>query len=378
MKIFYQVMILVVMVGGSAVFLSVPAEAGVSHEEHGKSVYYCPMHPNYTADKPGSCPICGMDLVKKVPAASAKTERQVKFYRNPMDPSVTSPVPMKDGMGMDYVPVYEKDASSSPGVQINMDKQQLIGVRMDEVKTRPLVKNLRLTGRAVLDQELYDAQKVYADSSTLSSAYWNPARQKLVLLGMGDEEIQELRKRRRADQSLIAFVPVQKQEFYQTPFPDTVWVYAAVFENEMALVKPGQRVDLAAIAYPGESFEGIVAGVGQSVDPQTRTVRVRIRVEDKARRLKPEMFVTVTIQVDLKEALSVPAAAVLDSGKRKIVYVVTDQTTFAPREVVLGSRAGEFFEVKKGLKSGDKVVVGGNFLVDAESRLKGIFDEIAK
>ncbi len=81
-------------------------------EQETKAVYTCPMHPEYISDKPGACPSCGMYLVKKTEVKGAEAavseERKALYYRNPMDPSVTSPVPMKDSMGMDYIPVYEE------------------------------------------------------------------------------------------------------------------------------------------------------------------------------------------------------------------------------------------------------------------------------
>ncbi|MBF0123436.1 MAG: efflux RND transporter periplasmic adaptor subunit [Candidatus Omnitrophica bacterium] len=332
MKIVSMVLVLALMVAAPLALLLPSTEALAARHEDGKTVYYCPMHPNYTADKPGSCPICGMDLVKKAP--------------------------VKEG---------------SAGVQIDLSKQQLIGVKTDEVKMRHLSIPLRASGRVVLDQELYDAQNEYVKAAVFLSKYWNAAYQRLLVLGMTEEEIKDLKNRRWADQGLIAIGPSDQGRFYRTPYPGSSWVYAAVFENEMALVKPGQSVRLTVSAFSGETWEGVVAGVAQNVDPQTRTARVRVRVEDKEKRLRPDMFVIVMLQVDLGEKLAVPATAVLDSGKRQIVYVVTGGTTFVPHEVLLGSRAGDLVEVKSGLTSGDKVVVDGNFLVDAESRLKAAF-----
>jgi multidrug efflux pump subunit AcrA (membrane-fusion protein) len=308
-----------------------------------------------------------MNLVKKqvveksLPAASQ--ERKVKFYRNPMDPSVTSPVPMKDGMGMDYVPVYEEAVPVAEGVHISNDQQQLIGVKTERVLRRGLALNIRASARVVLDKELYDAQAEYLGSNLITSKAYNTSRQKLLSLGMGVDEIKRLKDRRWADRDLVF-----------TDLTGKVWVYASVYENEMGMVKPGQKVVLTAVAFPGETFNGVVAGVAQQLDPQNRTARVRVHVDDATKRLRPEMFMTADIKVELGEKLAVPAEAVIDTGKRKIVHVMTAAETFAPREVVLGREASGFFEVVSGLEEGDKVVLGGNFLVDAESQLKGNYD----
>jgi Cu(I)/Ag(I) efflux system membrane fusion protein len=324
-----------------------------------KGDYYCPMHPNYTSDRPGKCPICGMDLVKKKADPLQPKERKVKFYRNPMDPTVTSPVPMKDGMGMDYVPVYEEGVSGVKGVAINTDQQQLIGVKTEKVIKRALFVQVRAAARVVLDKELYDAQAEYLSSSVFSSRIFNSARQKLVFMGMGEKEIDGIKRARRADKSLI-----------DLDYSDDMWVYASIYENDMMLVKPGQPVELTPLGSSGTKVKGVVTGVARAVDPQSRTVRVRILAKDKEKRFHPEMFMTAVIAVDLGEKLSVPVPAVLDSGLRKVVYVIKDDR-FEQREVVLGPKAGDFYEVTSGLQEGEIVATSGNFLIDAESKLKG-------
>jgi RND family efflux transporter MFP subunit len=140
-------------------------------------VWYCPMHPTYVSDHPGTCPICNMDLVKKEPPATpaaaapaapapAPAARKVLFYRNPMDPTVTSPVPARDSMGMDYVPVYADevapDAGAPPGhaaVELSEEVSRLAGVRTEEVRRESLARTIRTVGRVVPDESrLYRPQ----------------------------------------------------------------------------------------------------------------------------------------------------------------------------------------------------------------------------
>jgi Cu(I)/Ag(I) efflux system membrane fusion protein len=169
----------------------------------------------------------------------------------------------------------------------------------------------------------------------------------------------------------LAYVPAGSKGFYRTVYPETAWVYASVFEDEMHWIKPGNKVLLTSTAFPGETFSGVVMGVAQTVDPATRTARVRIRLPDPGRKFHPEMFLAATISADVGEKLAVPQEAVIDSGKRTIVYVVKDGDTFEPRDVKIGIRASGYYEVLSGLTQGESVVVSGNFLVDSESRLKG-------
>jgi len=121
-------------------------------------LYHCPMHPNYTSDKPGDCPICGMKLVPIEAADAGKAEHRIVLYRSPMNPADTSPVPRKDSMGMDYVPVYEDEVSAAgevsglAGVKIDAQRQQLIGLRTAEATKGPISGDWRTVGRVTVDE----------------------------------------------------------------------------------------------------------------------------------------------------------------------------------------------------------------------------------
>ena len=123
-----------------------------------RALYHCPMHPNYTSDKPGDCPICGMKLVPIEEADAGKAPHRLVFYRSPMDAADTSPVPKKDSMGMDYVPVYEDEVSGAPEVSglaevsIDTQRQQLIGLRTAEVTRGPITGDWRTVGRVAVDE----------------------------------------------------------------------------------------------------------------------------------------------------------------------------------------------------------------------------------
>ncbi len=418
-----------------------------------KTTYRCPMHPSYTSDKPGDCPICGMKLVKVVsapapapaptaaknPAAApekelseicithkctlkdcpmmikanvkpgerifcpvcgeaivttsgkavevapapastpgTKKERKLLYYRNPMNPQVTSSVPMKDPMGMDYVPVYEPEAvgsaSSGPVVTITPERQQMIGVKTEAVQVRGLTKVVRASGKIAYDPELavtqeefiqaLNAQDRIKDSPLLevqdrAAALTGAARAKLKLLGMNDDGIVALEENRQADTGL-----------YLPGKGENVWAYLSVYEYEIGLVKPGARVEIEAVAYPGEKFSGPVVSINPVLDPATRTNHVRAEVTNPQDKLKPEMFVNGSIQVDLGGKLAVPESAVWDTGVRKIVYLSMENNVLESREVTLGQKAQGYYEVLRGLSAGDVVVTSGNFLVDSESKLQ--------
>jgi membrane fusion protein, copper/silver efflux system len=153
----------------------------------------------------------------------------------------------------------------------------------------------------------------------------------------------------------------------------TVWLLADVFEQDLAQIRPGQSAKITVQAYPGRVFEGRVAFVYPTVNAQTRTAKVRIEVPNPGLLLKIDMYATVeiTAPVDSATVLVVPDSAVLDTGPRQTVFVNRGEGRFEPRVVKLGARGGGgYVAVLEGLREGEKVVIGANFLIDAESNLR--------
>jgi Cu(I)/Ag(I) efflux system membrane fusion protein len=356
-----------------------------------KELYYCPMHPNFTSDRPGSCAICGMNLVKKekteVPATTQpaeKTHRKILFYRNPMNPQVTSPSPMKDEMGMEYVPVYEEEKTAAhPGVYINPAKQQLIGVKKEKIQIRKLTGQILTIGRVAYDPALFTAQQEYLQafksSQTISrdnlgyieeqsAALIKTMKQKLLAMGMSDTEIDELAKQGRPQQNL--YLPGSEDK--------NVWVYITIYEYEAGLVKTGTPVEVRAIAYPADVFEGQVISVTPILETATRTLKVRALVDNPENKLKLEMFVNVAIKYDLGEKLAAPEDAVMHAGTKNIVFIAKPDGYFEPRTVRLGPKAQGYYEVLAGLAENEEVVTSGNFLIDSESKLNAALSQMTE
>jgi len=363
--------------------------SGIS--QSAKDLYYCPMHPNYTSDRPGDCPICGMTLVKRgvaPPAGGEKptttSERKILYYRSPMNPAVTSPVPMKDQMGMDYVPIYEEETApaQTPGVYISPEKQQLIGLKKGRAEKRKLSGQILTVGRVAYDPSLFTAQQEYLQafksSRTIhkdegyideqSGALIKSMKQKLLAMGMGEEEIIELQTRGKPQQNL--YLPNSEDK--------NVWVYVTIYEYEAELVKAGTPVEVRAIAYPGQVFEGKVIAVTPIIETATRTLKVRALVDNPENKLKLEMFVNVVIKYDLGDKLAVPEEAVMHAGTRDIVFVTGTNGHFVSRVVKLGNKAGDYYEVLEGLAENEEVVISGNFLIDSESKLNAGFNKASE
>jgi Cu(I)/Ag(I) efflux system membrane fusion protein len=161
-------------------------------------------------------------------------------------------------------------------------------------------------------------------------------------------------------------------KLYRLADLSTVWIEGDAFEQDLGLIHNGTAVRIELEAFPGRTFGGRVSFVGPVVDPQSRAGRVRVEVANRAGLLKPGMYATLFFDARLAggaDLLSVPAEAVVMTGERNLVFVVTADGALQPREVTLGARAGERFQVLRGLTAGERVVASANFLVDAESRL---------
>lgn len=369
------------------------AGSGGGAASAGKVLYHCPMHPTYVSDKPGECPICGMTLVRADSGQAApqgKKERKILFYRSPMNPSVTSPAPAKDAMGMDYVPVYEDEVNGAPAgpgvpgraaVDIPEARQQLIGVRIGRVRKRPFIKEIRTAGRIAYDPQLYRAQEEYlaalsayervkeggiAESVERSRSLVESSRLRLRLLGLSDSQIDRLSRSEGPDTSLLLSGNSGK-----------VWLYADVYESELPLVKVGQVIEASSLSSPGAVFRGKIRAIDPVIDPKTRSARVRAEIENPQGILKPDMYLDARIKIDLGDRLTVPDSAVMDLETRRIVFVAKGNGFFEPREVLLGAKSEDYDEVKGGLSEGESVVTSGNFLVDSESNLKASLAAIA-
>ncbi len=149
-----------------------------------------------------------------------------------------------------------------------------------------------------------------------------------------------------------------------------VWILADVYESDLATVELGMAAEVTLPYQPGRTWRGTVAFVNPTVEPGTRTVKVRIEVANEDYALKPDMFADVVLRRELGDALFVPESAVLRPGERRIVFLDLGDGRLAPREIETGARVEGGYAVLSGLAEGDKVVTSANFLIDSESSLK--------
>lgn len=173
------------------------------------------------------------------------------------------------------------------------------------------------------------------------------------------------------ERNALPSVAVQPEmRLYTIADLSTVWVQAQVFQNDLGRIKVGDVATLTVDTFPGRTFGGRVNFVYPQVDMDTRTAKVRIVFANPGMQLKPGMFVNVALKIPMGRQLVIPASAVLRSGTRQIAFVYRGDGYLEPREVLLGTRAGDDFIVLKGVKEGEKIVTSANFLIDSESQLQ--------
>ena len=354
----------------------------------------------------------------------AESDRKPLYYRNPMGLPDTSPVPKKDWMGMDYIPVYEgEDEGGTNTVKVSLDKIQRTGVRTEEVRRVSLAHPIRSPGIAKPDErtlrvislradafieKLYVSEKgkhvkageplfrvyspvflralVEAKSSSIPGVI--SAEQKMRVLEIPPQAIAEAKNAKDISPSFdypspASGVVMEKnivegmmmrmgEPLYRLVDLSSIWVIASVAEQDLAAIRVGDPAKVRFKALPGETFEGNVTFILHELDKETRTASVRIEIKNPEHRIKHEMYADVEIDTGSGDAprLAVPEQAVIDSGSRQVVLVAKGEGRFEPRAVKLGRRGDDMIEISDGLAVGEKVVVSANFLIDAESNLK--------
>jgi len=377
---------------------------GASASAAQNAQYLCPMHPFIVKNQPSSCPICGMELVKK--GAGAQLGGRGLQLASHVALSPTQQVLANVKTVAAEVQPLKRDIVCSGVASYNQDKQGKVSAWAAGRIERLLVKSVGVEvkkGAPVAELyslDLYNAQLQYLMAyktikvlnRSLSVTFpintqmsLGDAHDKLRQLGFRQEQFDELQKSGRPGVHIPIYSPfsglvtekfVQEGQYVNIGEPicsiadlSPIWVDLEVFESDLSLVRAGQSVAIVARSYPGTPFAGKVKLIYPFLDPKTRTARVRVELPNPGLKLKPDMFVTGTILIPMADALVVPVSAVIDTGKRQVVWVEALPGVYQPREVRTGAKSGQGVQILSGLKAGEKVVASGGYLIDSEAQL---------
>jgi len=354
-----------------------------------------------------------------------KKEKKISYWVAPMDATYRRDEAGKSPMGMDLIPVYDDggDGSTvriSPAVENNMGVRTAIVVkdklwrRIDTVgyvdfdenkishlhlRTKGWIEKLYVKSEGervikgqllfeVYAPELVNAQEEYLQALRSNNRGLTAAsRERLIALGISNLQINKLNKARRASQyvkiyakqdGIIAKLNIREGMFV-TPSKlvlsladlSSIWLLAEVFEAQADWVRVGQSAEVTLSYLPGREWQGIVEYIYPSLDPKTRTLKVRLRFDNKDESLKPNMFAKVAIYGGAKrDVLIIPHEALIRTGNDQRVIISLGEGRFQARNVTAGIESGELVELIEGVSAGDKVVTSGQFLIDSEASLK--------
>jgi len=435
----------------------------------------CPMHPQIVEDEPGTCPICGMDLVEKEypadtagadshaghvtdqgtpqAAAASSGDEMVTRWTCPMHPQIVEEEPGTCPIcGMDLVqkeyPADEVGAESAsgdtqaakrpqapsfPAVSVAPITVQHMNVVIEKARERKLAEPIRTVGTVGYDEDLlahvHPRAKGWVEKLKVASVgasvhkgdvlfeYYSPdivaaqqdylvalrrgmsdliesTRARLELLDVPGSVIDAVRRTRKIQRTIPLLAPQDGYvaeinlregmyiqpglDLYTIARRDRVWVNVDVLERRMQAVSEGQQAQMRVDGLPGREFEGTVDFVYPELDPQSRTLRVRLAFDNADGLLRPNQFAEVTLTPDESTpVLTVPSTAIIPAPGGARVVVRTGEGRFRPVAVETGAAAGGYTEIVSGLEPGEQVVASGQFLIDSESSIQAAFSRLS-
>jgi len=364
-----------------------------------KATYVCPMHPNIVRDHPGHCPICGMALVNKGVEPHKLEQPVVGLAPDVIEKlGVRTAEVVRGDLTQEIKTVgyvdYDHDLMDNVSVATagwveNLSRRR-IGLR---VQKGELLLELYSPEFLRVQKEYIAAQK--KDKSGVLRKYGSrrqsvEPRDALRYMGISDSLQNEIAREGKPRFRIPIYAPrygeivalnIKKHDFVPANYAmftiadlSSVWVYADLYEHQMAMVHMNQKAEVEVNAFPGRKFRGQIYYIDPVLDPKTRTMKVRLLISNPNWELKPNMFADVRIITDPKQkVLKIPREALIETGKRSSVILDRGGGRFQPVDVVAGMRSGDQVEILSGLKEGDKVVVSGQFLIDSEANLQASF-----
>lgn len=371
----------------------------ISTEVHNHSAanplqWTCSMHPQILQQKPGDCPICGMDLIPAESTASGLAPEQFKMTPN--------------ALALANIQTSIVEGATTQGATQNLSgkisiNEEQIAVQASYYAGRIERLFINYTGQEVQKGQvlatLYAPQLVAAQQELLTAAalketqpqLYRAVRKKLQLWKLTDKEIEAIEVsgkvreyfpiRATVGGTVTALLGTEGdylkegQAIARVSNLNTLWANFDAYERQLSQFKVGQKIEIYTSAYPNKKVEGTISFIAPLLNNDTRTATLRATVKNNDKVLKPGMFVSgkITTAPSTTKAVSIPASAVLWTGKRSLVYVkaAQDSPIFEMREVTLSQKNGAQVEIIEGLSIGEEIVTKGTFTVDAAAQLQG-------
>ncbi|QGT79658.1 efflux RND transporter periplasmic adaptor subunit [Guyparkeria halophila] len=366
----------------------------------------CPMHPQIVEEEPGSCPICGMDLVEKdYPASEVAGGESDSRQQVPSYPSVSvDPITVRH-MNVVISEAAERQLAGEIRTvgTVGYDEDQLAHVHPRAegwVETLEVASIGATVKRGDVLLEYYSPDIVAAQQDYLVALrrgmddLIESSRARLELLNVPQVTIDRIRQQRQVTRTIPLLAPQDgyiaeidlregmyirpDMELYTIARRDRVWVNVDVLERRMQAVGEGQTARMRVDGVPGREFKGTVDFVYPELDPQSRTLRVRLVFDNEEGLLRPNQFAEVTLSpANAPEVLAVPSTALIPAPGGARVVVRTGEGRFRPVAVETGVEAGGYTEIVSGLDAGDQVVASGQFLIDSESSIQAAFSRLS-
>lgn len=382
-----------------------PAPAArVEQAKKQADVYTCTMHPSVVSDKPGSCPICGMTLVKKTaePAATPQGLQSIalspeqRVTANVQTTTVVLDTHTGEIVTTGRVTIDERRMAQVTAYAAGRVEKMFVNFTGDSVRRGEAVAALYSPDLFASQQEyllaLENRERMrragFDGARTASDDLVESSRRRLALFGMSAAQVAQLERNHKPIFATTVISPVsgvvtkklaieqqyvaQGQPLLEVADLSNVWVEADVYEQQLPQVQVGQKVEITSAATPGTPFAGTVSFIQPVFAGASRTARVRIDLPNRGLRLKPDMYVNVRVfGFPMEKHIMVPPSAVVDRGQKQYVWVEKTPGTYEPREVRTGGRHGEAIVIVSGIEPGERIVVEGGFLLDSEAQLRG-------
>ena len=439
---------------------TVTAESGLEGKG-GKTaqIWTCSMHPQIRMPQPGKCPLCGMDLIPLAGLKGSDDGSHASRLTMSDDAKklagIATASAVRRGLNAD-IRLTGKVALDQTRVEMITSR---VGGRIDHlyvdyvgvpVKTGDHLASIYSPELVSLQKELIEAaramQTIPADTGSIVRSgitrTFDAAKEKLRLLGFPENDLNDVLARgttgdhmtiRAGQEGVVLKKLVEEGSYVRTGMPlfhiadlRKLWLQLDAYESDLMWLRLGQPVEFSVEAYPGEHFNGSISFIDPIVNPMTRTVKIRVIVDNRDGRLKPDMFVKALVKASLSKSgavknsalrgkwlcpmhpqivqdkagtcdicgmplvraaelgyvtsgfedinpLVIPATAPLYTGERSLVYVAVPdaaQPTYEARTVELGPRVGGYYIVRSGIAEGEQVVVNGSFKIDAELQIQ--------